>query len=68
MPLYLVETHDGKIRQVLRAMCPACARRVAVEAAREEGTVVWRDPEQSTVKQIEPDKGVYGVVLRLEEN
>jgi len=66
MPLYLLETKDGRIKQVLRAVCVACARRVAVENAREEGTAVWRDPEQSTVKNIEPDKGISGVVLRTE--
>ncbi len=64
MPLYLLETKDGQIKQVVRAACPACARRVAVEQSREEGTLIWRDAEQSTCKNIEPDKGIKGVVLR----
>ncbi|MNJ10721.1 hypothetical protein D3C77_48830 [compost metagenome] len=66
MPLFLVETTDGKIRQVLRAACTACARSVAVQAAREEGTAVWRDPSRSTVKEIQPDGPVKGVILRSE--
>lgn len=66
MPLYLVELRDGSIRQVLRAACQACARRVAVDASGAEGTAVWRDPALSTVKHIEPDRGVNGVVLRVE--
>lgn len=66
-PLFLVELRDGSIKQVLRAACQSCARRVAVDASGAEGTAVWRDPEQSTVKLIEPNKGVNGVVLRLEE-
>ena len=66
MPLFLVETTDGKIRQVLRAACAACARSVAVRQAREEGTAVWRDPSQSTVKQIDPNGPVNGVILRLD--
>jgi len=64
MPLFLVELTDGSAALVVRAACKACARRVAAESAREEGTLVWRDPEQCTVKPIEPDKGVNGVVLR----
>lgn len=66
MPLFLIETKDGRISQVVRAACSACARRIAVEQSREEGTMIWRDAEQSTVKLIEPDKGVKGVVLRRE--
>lgn len=67
MPIFLVELRDGSIKQVLRAACMSCARRVAVDASGAEGTAVWRDPAMSTVKLIEPDKGVNGVVLRLEE-
>lgn len=66
MPLYLLETKDGRIKQVVRAVCTACARRLAVEQSKEEGTLIWRDAEQSTVKLIEPDKGITGVVLRQE--
>lgn len=66
MPLYLVETVDGAVRQVLRAACAQCARSVAVQAAREEGTAVWRDPELSTVKEIKPEGPVRGVILRLD--
>lgn len=64
MPLYLIETTDKSISLVVRAVCATCARSVAVQAAREEGTAVWRDPDQSTVKKIEPDGPVRGVVLR----
>ena len=66
MPLFLVEARDGSVRQVLRAKCASCARSVAVNVSGVEGTAVWRDPEQSTVKLIEPEKGIDGVVLRLE--
>lgn len=65
MPLFLIESTDGRISQVVRAACTACARRVAAENAREEGTVVWRDPEQSTVKDLLLT-GINGVVLRSE--
>lgn len=68
MPLFLIETKGGAIKQVVRAPSAPCARRVAAENAREEGTAVWRNPECSTVKPIEPDKGINGVVLRREEN
>lgn len=67
MPLFLVELRDGSIKQVLRAACMSCARRVAVDASGAEGTAVWRDPAMSTVKLIEPEKGIKGVVLRLEK-
>lgn len=66
MALFLVELRDGSVKQVLRAACQSCARRVAVENCGAEGTAVWRDPALSTVKPIEPDKGVQGVVLRQE--
>lgn len=65
MPLFLIESIDGRIGQVVRAACKACARRVAAESAREEGTAVWRDPEQSTVKDLLTE-GKNGVVLRRE--
>lgn len=65
-PLFLVELRDGSIRQVLRAACQSCARRVAVENSGAEGTAVWRDPATSTVKFIDPLNGVNGVVLRVE--
>lgn len=67
MPLYLVELTDGSIKKVLRAACTACARKIAVENSGAEGTTVWRDPALSTVKFIEPDKGVQGVVLTWEK-
>lgn len=66
MPLFLVELRDGSIRQVLRAACQSCARRVAVENSGAEGTAVWRDPATSTVKFIDPVDGIKGVVLRTE--
>lgn len=66
MPLFLLETRDGKVAQVIRAACVSCARRIAADQSRWEGTLIWRDPDQSTVKPIEPDKGVNGVVLRHE--
>ena len=65
MPLFLIESTDGRISQVVRAACRACARRVAAENAREEGTALWRDPEQSTVKDLLLT-GINGVVLRRE--
>lgn len=67
MPLFLVELRDGSIKQVLRAACMSCARRVAVDASGVEGTQVWRDPALSTVKHIDPAHGVNGVVLRAED-
>ena len=63
MPLFLIESTDGRFGLVVRAACNACARRVAAENAREEGTALWRDPEQSTVKDL-LIQGKNGVVLR----
>lgn len=35
-------------RVVVRARCLTCARNIAAESAREEGTRMWRDHAQST--------------------
>lgn len=66
MPIYLVETNDGRVRQVIRAACAQCARSAAVVAAGAEGTTVWRDATASTVKEIKPDGPRRGVILRLD--
>ncbi len=68
MPLYLIETKDGKIQQVLRASSPACCRNIAASQAGGEGPTVWRDPERSTVKDINPNGPRNGVILRLEND
>lgn len=49
MPIFEVSTRDGAIRLRIQAACMTCARRVAAENAGPEGTLVWRDPEQSRV-------------------
>lgn len=49
MPIFDVATRNGTIRLRIQAACMTCARRVAVENAGPEGTLVWRDPEQSSV-------------------
>lgn len=64
MPLYLIRSKAAEL--LVRAASPACARRVAVENAGAEGTSLWRDPEQSTVSLVEPEKGRIGLVIRKE--
>lgn len=64
MPLYLVRSKPVEL--IVRANSPVCARRVAAENAGAEGTLLWRDPEQSTVHLIEPEKGRIGLVMRKE--
>lgn len=64
MPLYLIRSKAAEL--LVRANSPACARRVAVENAGAEGTSLWRDPEQSTVSLVEPEKGRIGLVIRKE--
>lgn len=53
MPIFEVATRDGTIRLRIQAACMACARRVAAENAGPEGTLVWRDPEQSCVTMVD---------------
>lgn len=48
---------------VVRARCTSCARTVAVENAGAEGTMVWRDPNLSSVELVrETDKP--GLILK----
>lgn len=64
MPLYLIRSKPVEL--IVRASSPVCARRVAAENAGAEGTALWRDPEQSTVSLVEPEKGRIGLVIRKE--
>lgn len=50
---------------VVRARCITCARTVAAENAGTEGTMLWRDPAQSTVELIRPDDK-SGLILKTE--
>ena len=55
---------------IVRARCLSCARDVAVRFAGAEGTMVWRDPAQSTVTLMQnsgydPD-GKSTLIVRLE--
>lgn len=54
MPIFEVATRDGAIRLRVQAACMTCARRVAAENAGPEGTLVWRDSEQSRVALSDP--------------
>lgn len=38
----------------VRAKCLTCARRLAVDNAGDEGTLIWRDPKQSKITVISP--------------
>lgn len=64
--LFLVEARDRSVWALVRANCLNCAREQAVKTAGLEGTLVWRDPELSSVRLVtEPPRGV-GLVLRSE--
>ena len=51
----------------VRANCLTCARRLAVDNAGEEGTLVWRDPRQSRITVIGPDNSgqLPGILERV---
>lgn len=50
---------------IVRARCLSCARTVAADNAGAEGTMIWRDPTQSTVELIRPDDK-SGLILKTE--
>jgi hypothetical protein len=52
MPIFKVSARDGSVTLLIRARCISCAREVAVEEAGGEGTIVWRNPELSTVELV----------------
>lgn len=52
MPIFKLTARDTGQSVVVRARCLSCARSVAVEHAGPEGTLVWRDAEQSTVELV----------------
>lgn len=64
MPIFKLTAGDGRA-VVVRARCISCARDVAAEHAGAEGTMLWRDPAQSTVELIRPDDK-RGLILKAE--
>lgn len=68
MPLFNV-THQPSGRTLhIRAACRTCARRIAVEHIALTGpTADWRDPEQTRVDFVGPEKGASGVLTDSQE-
>lgn len=64
MPIFKLTASTGQA-VVVRARCISCARTVAAENAGAEGTLLWRDPAQSTVELIRPDDK-SGLILKAE--
>jgi hypothetical protein len=64
MPIFKLTAGDGRA-MVVRARCISCARDVAAGNAGAEGTMLWRDPAQSTVELIRPDDK-RGLILKAE--
>ena len=68
MPIFMLKATGGAgCAVVVRARCITCARTVAAENAGPEGTMIWRDPAQSTVELIRPDDK-RGLVLKAESH
>lgn len=65
MAIFILKERGGSRAVVVRAKCTSCARTVAVENAGAEGTVLWRDPNLSSVELVrESDKP--GLILKSE--
>lgn len=66
MPIFKLTARDTGQCVVVRARCLSCARAVAAEHAGREGTMVWRNPEKSTVELVrDTDRPV--MILRAEQ-
>ena len=65
MAIFILKERGGSRAVVVRAKCTSCARTVAVEHAGPEGTLLWRDPNLSSVELVrESDKP--GLILKSE--
>ncbi|MDN6874095.1 hypothetical protein QO209_16760 [Pseudomonas citronellolis] len=65
MAIFILRERDGNRAMVVRAKCISCARTIAVEHAGAEGTLLWRDPNLSSVELVrESDKP--GLILKSE--
>ncbi|HGW5896665.1 TPA: hypothetical protein ACNIOJ_004773 [Pseudomonas aeruginosa] len=64
MAIFILKERATSRSMVVRARrCTSCARTVAVENAGAEGTMVWRDPNLSSVELVrETDKP--GLILK----
>lgn len=70
MAIFRIDRPGTTNAMIVRARCLSCARDVAVRHAGDEGTMVWRDPEQSTVTLMrnsgyEPE-GKSTLIVRME--
>lgn len=63
--LFLVTALATGQRALVRARCLSCARDQMVQSAGAEGTLVWRDPNQSTVEVVR-ESGKSGVIIKTE--
>lgn len=66
MGIFKLTASSLGIELIVRARCLSCARDVAVENAGAEGTMVWRDPNQSTCQLVDAT-GKKGLILRAEK-
>jgi hypothetical protein len=64
MAIFKLTARNGQA-VIVRARCLSCARTVAADNAGAEGTLIWRDPEKSTVELVRPDDRP-GLILRTE--
>ncbi|MFU2566774.1 hypothetical protein ACM7OO_19785 [Pseudomonas aeruginosa] len=63
MAIFILKERATSRSMVVRARCTSCVRTVAVENAGAEGTMVWRDPNLSSVELVrETDKP--GLILK----
>lgn len=63
MPIFKITVRATGQAALVRASCISCARTVAVENAKDEGSLVWRDNALSTVELVRED-GKPELILR----
>lgn len=63
--LFLLTVLASGQKALVRARCLTCARDQAVQTAGAEGTLVWRDPNLSTVEVVR-ESGKSGLILKTE--
>ncbi len=52
MALFKVKARDGSVSLLVRARCITCARETAVNTYTAKETLLWRDPNLSSVEVI----------------
>lgn len=67
MPIFKIQHRKSSLGMIVRARCLSCARIVAAESAGEEGPIVWRNPELSSVELVQ-DTGKNQIILKTESH